>query len=281
MNKFDWLASESGPKNFPMQVVHGCFYYVDGGKLYVPDGKTLYSSDWGTSVSTDIVGPDLKPLPNRLEILFFSYTEDQFYKGNFDLPYDKILSLFREGSIDQQGNREAYDKIVAGITPGGAVAVWLEGGKTVEVFYGHAEKSDEPWSLIIDNPRTTREGIIKIQIEHTMTPEGIKTLQKEGIPYGRWDRDHKRYLWKLVYTGTGLKNILPKIRYVNGEFEFINEQTFRSGDLKAVPKFISYYRKSTKELPGVSFTLYPDDQETYEAFEVLTSKQQFNSPASH
>src|SRR5690625_6974339 len=83
-------------------------------------------------ISSHIVGPDLKPLPDRLKITFLSYLEDQFYEGVFDLPYETILSLFKEQSTN--GGPE-YHRIMVGVAPGGYVAVWLKGHiKTTEVF---------------------------------------------------------------------------------------------------------------------------------------------------
>src|SRR5690625_444757 len=89
-DKFDWKATESAPKNFPIQIINGTFIYhgrSDGAGLYVPSGGLL-DKGWGEMISSHIVGPDLKPLPDRLKITFFSYLEDQFYEGVFDLPYE-------------------------------------------------------------------------------------------------------------------------------------------------------------------------------------------------
>ncbi|NNE62692.1 MAG: DUF2931 family protein, partial [Gammaproteobacteria bacterium] len=95
-NKFDWKATESAPKNYAMKIVTGHFYSPDGYSLYIPNKKRIHHG-WGKGVSSHLVGPDTKSLPNRMSISFFSYTEDKFYQGEFDLPYDKIVRLFDEG----------------------------------------------------------------------------------------------------------------------------------------------------------------------------------------
>src|SRR5690625_6866949 len=64
-------------------------------------------------VSSHIVGLDLKPLPDRLDIKFFSYTENQFYHGVFELPYERILSLFSEGSLNKED--PTYYRIMVGV----------------------------------------------------------------------------------------------------------------------------------------------------------------------
>lgn len=97
MDKFDWQASESAPRYYPMRILAGSLSYHDGsGSLYIPDGSDI-DKGWGLGISSHVTGERLKPLPNRLGISFFSYTENQFYQGKFDLPYDKILKLFQEG----------------------------------------------------------------------------------------------------------------------------------------------------------------------------------------
>ena len=91
--KFDWQATDSAPRNYPMEILAGNLGYPEGGSLYVPDKSTI-AHGWGEEGSSHVVGPELKPLPNTLGISFFSYTENQFYGGRFDLPYDKIVRKF-------------------------------------------------------------------------------------------------------------------------------------------------------------------------------------------
>lgn len=96
--KFDWSTTESAPNDYPMRIIRGTFIYrgEQSNGLYVPSGGTL-SKGWGIGISSHVVGPDTKPLPDRLDISFISLAENQFYQGSFDLPYNEILSLFREG----------------------------------------------------------------------------------------------------------------------------------------------------------------------------------------
>src|SRR5690625_5873636 len=98
----------------------------------------IHKKGLGVMFSSHIVGPDLKPLPDKLHIKYFSYLEDQFYEGNFDLPYEKILFLFREGSKDKDNTE--YNRIMVGVAPGGSVAVWLQGQiKKNKDFIGKAD----------------------------------------------------------------------------------------------------------------------------------------------
>lgn len=188
VTKFDWLATESAPKNYPMEIVRGYFIAPDGYSLYIPNEKTIHYG-WGSMVSSHVVGPDLKSLPSRLEIEFFSYTENVFYKGEFDLPYDTIVRLFNEGyySSKKKGHT-TYRRIMAGVAPGGSVAVWLFGtNKKTEVFFGKAEKTEDiPWTQIIDNPEITREVFIRRVLEDAIGIENINAIKQNGIPFDLW-----------------------------------------------------------------------------------------------
>ena len=63
--KFDWKSSDSAPRNYPMEILAGNLSYPEGGSLYVPDKSTI-AHGWGEAGSSHIVGPELKPLPNKL-----------------------------------------------------------------------------------------------------------------------------------------------------------------------------------------------------------------------
>ena len=219
VTKFDWLATESAPKNFPMEIVHGSFIAPDGYSLYIPNEKTIHYG-WGSMVSSHVVGPDLKSLPSRMEIEFFSYTENIFYKGEFDLPYDTIVRLFNEGyySSKKEG-RTTYKRIMAGVAPGGSVAVWLFGtNKKTEVFFGKAEKTqDIPWARIYDGSEITREEFIHKNLKDTIGIENINALKQNGIPFELWDSYRVHYPWQPVIIADNPPPFIHGIFYFNGE----------------------------------------------------------------
>jgi hypothetical protein len=275
-NKFDWLASESGPQNYPMEVIDGEFYYYNDERgTSVPAGKVI-ADGWGTSVSTHVVGPDLKPLPNKLVITFFSYTEDKFYHGEFNLPYDQILALFQEGfyAVSGQENR-TYDKIVAGVSPGGGVAVWLRGRNyNTQVFYGKAKEAVIPWERVLDAPEFSREEVIKDTLEEEVDSQVLKEIIKNGPPLDRWDTYQKRYHWLFNFkTENRAPKIIRSVKYINGErgyhFFPINEKEATKN--YAIPYEFNYYWESPDGLfLTLKFTL--NIEEVTAAFELLEQK---------
>jgi len=271
MTKFEWQATEGAPKNYPMEITSGSLVYHDGsGSLYVPNGALLHNG-WGKGRSSHVVGEDFKPLPNRLTIRFFSYTEDQFYEGDFALPYEKILALFQAGFYSYVDEEHiTYDNIVVGVAPGGAVSVWLWGyEKITEVFFGQAEKIDVEWSHFTSATKVTREEYIKTVINGSLkTPERIAALHKDGIPFRRWAA------WQPLFTNFALLDQrITIINYYNGEQDYINYPLEKAvaASTRAIPKFLRlYWENPEPEGKDRSLSITFDEAEITQAFQTLS-----------
>ncbi len=279
--QFEWLATESAPEHYPMVIIQGTFFYRGKNEgLYIPNGGTL-SSGWGHGISNHHVGEKLKPLPDRLKIVFFSYAEKQFYKGEFDLPYEQILALFRDGVTNAKvfpdgSTMPLHNGIMAGIAPGGAVAVWVAGRKQIEVFFGQAKKIEldpsRAFALPFENKQAADAYIAK-QLVNTLSSEELESLKKDGIPLGLWMRYRNRYDWKpTVSVGHALKDV--DVSYVNGEFfgEWIMTDSKELNDLRPVPSKISFI--STVNEKKVIYEIHFDEFETMAAFEKLGAHSQ-------
>jgi len=111
-----------------MKIISGTFYYHNKkGGLYIPDASSL-NAGLQTIGSTHVVGEDFKALPDRLDIRFFSYAENKMYYGSFDLPYEKILTIFKTG-VEADKETSTFRYLIADIAPSGTVAVWASGPK--------------------------------------------------------------------------------------------------------------------------------------------------------
>jgi hypothetical protein len=272
--KFEWDATESAPKHYPMEIIRGTFIYRGEKELglYIPSGGTLRDG-WGEFVSSHVTGERYKPLPYRLKITFFSYGEKQFYQGEFELPYEEILALFREG-VAADPDDPTVNSIMAGIAPGGVVAVWVIGsGDYKEVFFGQAEKIELDPSRAFGLPfkdKAESDAYIAKQLVNSLTPEEIESLNKNGIPFDLWSRYRNRYAWAPVIKGGHSRDYVNVI-YFNGE----NERRWRdfgridSNELRTVPKRLSFGAivNGKKTLFQVSF----EEFETLAAFEQLAA----------
>ena len=271
-DQYEWYATECAPKHYPMQIIRGTFIY-HGEKergLYIPSGGTL-TKGWGDPISDHAVGK-FKPLPDRLDITFFSYAEKQFYRGQFDLPYEKIKKLFEDG-FDDGKRHETYGRIMTGIAPGGAVAVWLLGAVTVEVLYGQAQKVDLDPSRAFGVPFKDKEDsdeYIAKQLPNSLKPEEIESLKKNGIPFGLWARYRNRYNWKPVIVKAEAPDGMSA-HFLNGESiaDWYPDKE-PAASLRPVIQRISFMTSVNGKKVAIQAEF--DELETMAAFEKLGSK---------
>ena len=280
--KFEWGATENAPRPYPMEIIEGTFFYhgeSDQG-LYIPYGGTLRSS-WGEPISSHAVGDKFKPLPDRLKIIFFSYTEKQFYKGDFDLPYENILALFRDGVANPRvfPNGETYphySRIMAGIAPGGVVAVWVIGSKKAEVFFGQAQKIELSPSAAFRLPfkdKQESDDYIKNVLEDVLKPEELESIKQNGIPFGLWARYRNRYDWiPTASVGYSLKDVNSS--FLNGEniSDWLVNDNRDINESRPVPRKVSFNTRinEKKKIFIVNF----DELEIMAAFEKLGANGQ-------
>lgn len=283
--KFEWTASDSAPKNFSMKIISGNLRYQgdpSGAGLYVPSGGQI-DHGWGVGGSTHVTGPALKPLPDKLDITFFSYLEDQFYQGSFDLPYDEILKFFNEQdakpktlNADGKGIPVRFE-IIVGVAPGGTVAVWAiaDGGK--EVFFGKAKKVELDFGKAFRIPitsKTERTNYVNESLEDETPPEILTTLRKTGIPFDKWANYRIRYNWVPTFVGK------PPLDYVavgfyNGEglrYSLPLEKSFATSP-HPVPDSIDFRYIAPGQNDQYPYEILFNEPEILDAFKKLSAKQ--------
>lgn len=274
MAEYEWIASEASPLNYPMQVVNGTFTYPGGDSgLYIPDSKLLYYG-WGKPVSTHVVGPEKKPLPDRLAITFYSFTEDQFYQGEFELPHDLIVERFSEGytSASENASQSSFRKIVAGITPGGHVAVWLVGsGKQEEIFFGKAKPIDYDWTQFWESTFQSQHPDPRAQfrmetLSRDRFSKALSEAQNGAVPVDKWSRFREEYPWEPRFYRMPEPHLPVHLKYLNGERYHLrppyNVEQPRDGTLP-MPREISF------KSDGHLFIIHFDEDEMLKVFESM------------
>ena len=275
-SKYIYQASESAPEKYVMTIVAGSLGF-DGGSRSIPNGSDI-DNGWGTGASSHVVETTAPP-PKSLGITFFSYHENQFYRGRFELPYDKIAKLMKEGHYSPKTDKHiTYDTFVVGVAPGGAVAVWAESlDKTIEVFFGQAEKVEEEWSVITSNRSMPREEYIRRAIKDSLkTPEAIATAKKNGPPIGLWSRYRTRYNWQPVFTGLTLKNgRISTIKYFNGERDYMDYPLDKAttASTRAIPSEMVFVGAPTGSKEKL-VELYFNETEIFDTFKKLGGNNQ-------
>lgn len=274
MTKFEWLASNSAPAGCLMEITSGAFLFPGGGSLYIPP-RSLHSG-WGREVSIHLVGEDTKPLPDRMEITFFSYLEDKFYRGTFALPHERIAELFAAGyrSFEEDSGRATYNAIVAGVAPGGAVAVWVSGGeRQVEVFFGQAQEAGLDWHATLGMPADVdRRTLVASSLAEAAASDPLVTQMTQRVPIGIWATYRTKYQWRPVFEGMPVPDRIERVRFFNGERDYMVLPLDAAAERtpRPVPVYVSFADKQG----GRSNELTFDEQETLATFERLGAEGQ-------
>ncbi len=271
--KFKWSVVASAPKDYPMVISHGVFLAkgLDHG-FSIPSGGTL-TTGWGRVASGYGVGDERPPLPDRVEVEFYSYAERQSYEASFSLPYDLILEKFRRRAEDHPGKLN-FDTFVLGVAPGGAISVWISGPGTVEVYFGQAKKIERSPSEGFGLPFKSKEqsdDYISKALAYSVTPAQLHKIKTEGVPVGLWSRFRNRYKWAPLFAD-GKPAIKKEVymNFLNGE-SFYVPTTFSEADIndaKPLPSSFKFRAQVTKETDAF-FVVNFDAYELMEAFEKL------------
>jgi hypothetical protein len=264
---FDWVPYTSVPEGYVMQIIEGIFYSRDGKDgLHIPEA-VLVDGKWGEVAYSQTVGEQYKGLlPNRLDIRFFSFAENKFYQGSFDLPYEKILALFREGAKGSRYGKDVpgYDSIAVGMAPGGAVAVWVMGASgTHEVFFGQAEEYEGDLLKEKEDYLVTHIKGMPVHVQ-----EQIKT---NSLPIGIWAEYRTQYRFVPVFKIPLARNNYT-IAFFNGETcdkEYPIKSLVKT-EQSASPRLISYqYRLPHIGIPMI-LNIYFDFDEVSKVFQKLS-----------
>ena len=235
MKKYEWIPTECAPKNYPVQIYKGIFYYGTDKKVNVPDGRVV-NYGWGENGSINLVGEKLKEAPTRLEIAWISFAEKKNYAGKFELDTKKIDSLLEQGYADdtEDNGKGIYNYIKVGMAPGGELVIWLTGVRNKQIEVGHF-KANPVESLNWKQVYPNLEGSFDTYIENVLKElpeESRKEITSGKIPFGYWESLRKRYTWKVVVKSPADISRLD-LYYVNKERDFTFGAALKSVDFKA------------------------------------------------
>ena len=269
VTEFDWYAVATAPRDYPMEVINGTFFYKEQDYgVTIPSGGTL-TQGWGVSTSAYVIGPKFKPLPDRVGVTFYSYAENQFYRGEFALPYENILELFQQQLKD--ASDRPYSSFLLGIAPGGVVSVWIKGPRTTEVFFGQAEKIEMSPEAGFKLPFTSKEqsdGYVERALAESVTPEQLVYIKRYGAPIGTWERYRNLYKWIPTYRDgrVSTDKDMP-VDFLNGEYWWLPTQF--DDELEITPKPLPQHLQFSAGPENLFYIIDFEPFELMEAFEKL------------
>lgn len=261
--KVEWRPGYNGPKYYPVEVVSGAF--SAGGEVCGIGTGSRQNTGWGYSGMEMSTG---NFVPDHLTIGWYSFAEDKFYKGRFDLPADTMRALFKQGYHYPNGIFCTYDNLFVNMYPEGGVALWMKisGDRIVEIghFQGVEMEYDGnslypsmtmDWSDFAKEVMNGIEGGAEYLAKHGVSPEPFKTVYRQ------------RYNYTIeIDNVTHAKTESVLVDFYNGEMDIMRgdglvDNFFKT---KAVPKYISI----NWEQNGVVYfsKFYSPEEEIFKAF---------------
>jgi len=280
---FNWSVTDSAPEGYIMEIAQGKLYIKGTDTSFSLPNDVPIEDGWGKGISNR--SAINAKLPDRLSIIFYSYLEKQFYRGDFDLPYDRMVALFQEAvdAFDATKSSLAYySKIMVGIAPGGTVAVWVTGARTKEVFFGQAKKIELNPSLGLDFPfDSTQEydEYVEEIVAATLGTERLNEIRQKGIPFELWSRYRNQYPWTMSLLHGDLARKINLI-HINGEHLSNAKINFNHDGLHSypIPRYLSFQVKTVRSEYIEVYEVNFDDIEILEAFEQLASHVELSEP---
>lgn len=271
MKKFEWIPTESAPKEYPVQIHRGSFECVNGSIVNIPSGATMHNG-WGNLGSIHIVGKDVKYVPKILRIEWLSFVENQFYQGEFQLPTEQIVELVKEGYTNGKNEHTTYRTINVGMAPGGNLSVWLMGhDKHKEIAFFKANPTDV--SMKVFNPSGIQDR--NYYVQSTLEEYGLQAASDDqNVEYAKWRALYRQeYLYKPVLSFSSEFGVMKNIseEKYNGEYYFISADNPKLSQFKknTLPHKIeiSWQDKKENTYGGrINF----NEEEIYAAFDSIS-----------
>jgi hypothetical protein len=205
-----------------------------------------------------------------LKITWFSYAENKFYTGEWDLPHQKILEMFDEPVETDIGRHKPYTKITTGLAPEGYVSVWMTAENVrTKIAEFNAQEADIAWGRLTPSTSITRAEFITMVMESRYSAEQLADLKENGIPPRLYERYGTKYNWKAEFN-VPYPFEAEGTQYLNGEASFYSYPLKEAPPShRAPPHSIgSYWLASDGYLSGYIVSL--DPREVLEAFEKMS-----------
>ncbi|KAB1229567.1 DUF2931 family protein [Chryseobacterium viscerum] len=279
MTKYEWTEGTSAPLGYPMEVYKGGIECEGGEWVGLSFGIVPGNHGWG-SINNGMSN-GFKSLPKRLDFIWMSYMENQFYQIDTDIDTEMIRKYFSKGfeikGASGKGQHLNYDVIAVGMAPGGVVVVWVAGiGWQKEIGRYQGKKVTIPESEIAkldshENRFWRKDYLEMVHSREQIIPKKIQEENKgKPIPLGLWDVYRTRFSWKAVFELPENAKLNPLrdvgITMINGEKE----------QFDAAKNPLSEYEFRT--IPGsISMSVVDNDNNRYGAACNLDEKSSFDA----
>lgn len=238
---------------------------------------TMENNNW-TITTGAVLNNEYHPIPNRLNVQWFSISENKFYKGIFKLPaeqlkqyFDKIWLTYGSGMANYEAAKyERFNDLIVGVTPGGGVIVWIKSmSQQVELEYFQAKETEVDWD---DFAAMNNFGAGSTRYRYVKSYQPDLTFP---IPFGKAEKYRSKYLWKCALEANPDMMVSGyELALFNAENQFLYRE-YKNGtnDLqaRAVPKTISFLVQNKKKSYNFEITFNKED--IFKAFQTIFAEK--------
>lgn len=240
------------------------------------------ASEWGYPAggSSHISAGGARPLPRKLDMVYYSVVENKAYSLEEPFPYEKLKEMFSKK--DEDGD-PLYTDIIIGAAPYGGVALWTQRrdtrqteliswlkGKEValdfEVFASSAMIPGSNWDEFRANALREYQ-------------EAAENLEENGLPdkelFNQFNKKYNTAFTVRFNAPAKEGENIPEVesftvRYFNGENETLTPADFGKAAMRAKPKEIEIRFKDGKNENAsylyVSYKTAADNRSSEEAY---------------
>lgn len=271
---YEWSAAMSRPAYYVGEGFH--VFYLRNGEIigstatltHIPGNWSRWQSARSSNYSgllPDSVVVDYGGLNDKLEMCT--------YRGGMSLPIEELKKMFKEGYVDQKGERKDFKYITTGMAPGGRICVWVD---HIEIKRGIVQQKDIycPYPVIISSKDSRKQDSIEIN----------NFLKHHPVDYFVWEKPDPRYELDFGFCSEGNLSEFSFIYSISKEgirnvvFKERIDQTLwdipfgKMNDLKAdsYQQINESYSRTKKQLPvEIQIGWKNNKQQSYYTYVVL------------
>lgn len=198
---------------------------------------------------------ELTEIPSKIEVMWFSFSENQFWRGEFELPKDELTRLLnKEKLLDLFSTRQGiihdkYDEIIVNVAPKGKVYIYVGGFAVKHIGTYQAKAVDYNWEQHAkDTWWLTQDSVIEPRDEYVkMSDDDIELISNLNNVYS--EEYFRSVSWTL--TMKGKEELLAYVTdTLNGENTHVLKNPTQEV-IKSLPEQIAFdyvYDKKVKRL---------------------------------
>ncbi|MCW3162490.1 DUF2931 family protein [Chryseobacterium oryctis] len=224
-DKFSWNAGWSAPKYYGASPFVEYFY--KGKSIAGTSANIGADPGWGITSGGYTGGDIYKDVPDSIYVKWLCSADGYYYEGGKKLPRERMLSLFKEKTIDTYtGAKADYSLIVAGMAPGGNVSIWMQGGTTNKEIEKFKVPNKGVWQ---ENDKEYQKGEKETASSKDFINSEANIFRNlHGIPYSVWEKGEKEYNYDIGFVDKS-KKINPSITNIitkdGSIFQYFNQST--------------------------------------------------------